>query len=176
MNFSNEDGRKPLEDSHPHLKEFLAFLPELQKESDRGVILISCSFIDELLRRTLTGYFIENTSVQTLLDGFNAPLGTFASRIAACHALGLISDREYEECEMFRRVRNRFAHEIHVSFEDQSLSDLGQTLTFAAQDYGSVVVDTKGRFVSAATALILNLVNRPHYVSIERRTSATWRY
>lgn len=166
----------PFGKTHPHLSEFVSFLPELNKESDRGVVLISCSFIDELLRRTLVGYLIQNEATSALLDGFNAPLGTFSSRIALCYALGLLSEAEYKECEIFRRIRNKFAHEIHISFDDQAISDMARNLAFAAQDYGDVVVGTKGRFATAATALILNLVNRPHYVSLERRKYAGWRY
>jgi hypothetical protein len=173
---SDPNKRQPLEETHPHLKEFLAFLPELNKESDRGVILVCCSFVDELLRRTLAAYFIENEGRNMLLDGFNAPLGTFSSRIAACYALGLISEVEYKECDIFRRVRNRFAHEIHIAFEDQTLSDLSKNLLLAAQDYGDVVVGTRGRFTTSGTALILHLVNRPHYVSLARCKCTDWRH
>jgi mannitol operon repressor len=56
----------------------LAFLPVLNKESERGAVLTACSFIDELLRRTLLAYLIEGKVSKTLIDGFNAPLGTFA--------------------------------------------------------------------------------------------------
>jgi hypothetical protein len=37
----------PLAVTHPHLAEFTAFLPELDKETDRGMVLIATSFIDE---------------------------------------------------------------------------------------------------------------------------------
>ena len=35
----------PFDVTHPHLKDFFAFLPELNKESDRGMALIATSFI-----------------------------------------------------------------------------------------------------------------------------------
>jgi mannitol operon repressor len=171
---SDPSKRPPLGESHPHLNEFVAFLPELNKESDRGAVLICCSFVDELLRRTLAAFFIENKGRDALLGGFNAPLGNFSSRIAACYALGLISEIEYNDCEIFRRVRNRFAHQIHTSFADQTMSDFSKNLNLAAQDYGDVVVSAAGRFRTAGTALILNLVNRPHYVSLKRRQFSEW--
>ena len=171
---SDPSERPPLEETHPHLTEFLAFLPEVSKESDRGVVLICCSFVDELLRRTLAAFFIESEGRRAMLEGFNATLGTFSSRIAACYTLGLISVAEYKECEIFRRVRNRFAHEIHISVEDQTLADLSKNLSFAAPDYGDVVVTVRGRFTSAGAALILSLVNRPHYVSVKRRQYSEW--
>src|SRR5580704_4285319 len=89
----------PLEVSHPHLGEFFDFLPELNKESDRGRVLISCSYLDELMRRILLAFVIDRDSSPRLFDGFNAPLGTFSTRTAAAYALGLITEREFNECE-----------------------------------------------------------------------------
>jgi hypothetical protein len=64
---SDPSERPPLEETHPHLTEFLAFLSEVSKESDRGVVLICCSFVDELLRRTLAAFFIENEGRRAML-------------------------------------------------------------------------------------------------------------
>lgn len=68
------DDLPPLNETPPHLREFLAFLPELNKESDRGAALIATSFLDELLRRTLLAFMIEGKASISLIEGFNAPL------------------------------------------------------------------------------------------------------
>jgi len=141
--------------------EFLGFLPELNKESDRGQVLISCSYLDELLRQTLLAFFIEDDNSNRLVEGFNAPLGTFSTRLSAAFALGLISEREFKECNTLRQIRNRFAHHVQASFDMQEIRDLCQNLTYAAQDYGTVTVDIRSRYSTAAIALILNLTNRP---------------
>lgn len=156
--------------------EFLEFLPELNKESDRGQALISCSYLDELLRQTLLAFFIEDDNSNRLVEGFNAPLGTFSTRLSAAFALGLISEREFKECNTLRRIRNRFAHHVQASFDMQEIRDLCQNLTYAAQDYGTVTVDIRSRYSTAAIALILNLTNRPHYVSKKRRAFQDWPY
>jgi mannitol operon repressor len=103
------------------------------------------------------------------VEGFNAPLETFSTRTAAAYALGLISQAEFKDCETLRRIRNRFAHDVHTSFDQQDIGDLCANLTMAAQSYGDVVVAARGQYTSATTALILNLTNRPHYVSQKRR-------
>ncbi len=36
----------PLLETHPHLKEFVAFLDHLKQESERGQVLISASMLD----------------------------------------------------------------------------------------------------------------------------------
>jgi len=159
-----------------HLAEFMAFLPKFNAESDRGMVLIATSFLDELLKRTLMAFQIEHRRSTQLVDGFAAPLGDMATRTAATFALGLISGQEADEADNLRRVRNRFAHDIHVSFDDEAIVTLCAKLTMAAGDYGDVVVGPRGRFGSSATALILNLTNRPHYVSLQRRSFTPWPY
>lgn len=47
-------------------------------------------------------------------------------------------------------------------------------LILAAQDYGNVTVDVWGPFTPAATALILNLTNRPLYGAREGLKSEAW--
>jgi mannitol operon repressor len=169
-----DDERLPLEVSHPHLREFFGFLPELNKESDRGRVLISCSYLDDLMRRILLAFVIDRDSSQRLVEGFNAPLGTFSTRTAAAYALGLITEREFKECDTLRRIRNRFAHDMRASFDAQDIGDLCRNLTMAAQDYDAVVVDMRGRYTTAAVALILGLTNRPVYVARKRRQPEDW--
>lgn len=165
----DERRRVPFDVSHPHLKEFTVFLPELNKETDRGMALIATSFIDELLKRILLAFFLEGETSKSLVEGFNAPLGTFSTRIAAAAALALISETECREANYLRKIRNLFAHNVHVSFRDKHVVDMCRNLGMAAKDYGNVVVDFRGQFSTSAVALILNLTNRPHYVSKHRR-------
>jgi mannitol operon repressor len=126
--------RRRLAVTHPHLADFSVFLPQLNKESDRGLVMIAMSFIDELMRRTLLAFLIESDTSTSLVEGFNAPLGTLATRSAAAFALGLISERELKEADTLRKIRNQFAHHVHVSFEDASIRDLARNLTWAAED------------------------------------------
>jgi DNA-binding MltR family transcriptional regulator len=174
--------RQPLEVTHPHLAEFSAFLPELNKESDRGLVMIAMSFIDELMRRTLLAFLLEGDTSSSLVEGFNAPLGSLATRCAAAFALGLISERELQEADTLRKIRNQFAHHVHISFENQSIRDLCKNLTMVAPDYSTtqnqstVTTDARGRFCTAAVAFILNLTNRPHSVSRQRRQFVQWPY
>jgi DNA-binding MltR family transcriptional regulator len=154
----------------PHLRRFAELLTELESESPRGAVLVSATLLDEQLAECLLSRFIDHPDAAKLVEGFNAPLGTFAARILAAFAAGCISDREYRDLEAIRRIRNDFAHKLSISFDDASIKDRCATLTFAAQDYADVRVSARGRFTTAATALILNLVNRPHYLAGARTT------
>ncbi len=167
---------RPFEETHPHLREFTAFLKELNKESERGAVLISAAMIDDLLERTILAFLMDHAEAKKLLDGFNAPLGTLAARALAAFSLVLLSETEYRDCERLRKVRNAFAHNVHMSFEDQSVKDICKNLELSAKDYGEVRVDARGQYTSAATALILNLTNRPHYAAQRRLKFRGWPY
>lgn len=169
------NARKPLSETHPHLNGFVDFLVDFNKETERGTALAAAAMLDELLGRIIQSFLIPNKGSKALLDGFNAPLGTFSARVASSFALGLLSEAEYRECELIRKVRNEFAHQIKVSFKTEKVVRLCAQLQFSAKSYGEVLVDTRGQFTSAAVALILNLTNRPHYVGQRRLQAANWK-
>jgi mannitol operon repressor len=168
--------KKTFEETHPHLKSFTKYLDELNKETERGAALISAAMLDDLLAQCLSAFLIEHQDIRSLLEGFNAPLGTLSARTVAAFAVGLISDEEYKECQTLRKIRNAFAHNVHVSFQDQNIRDLCSNLALSAKDYGEVHVDARGQFTSSAACLILNLTNRPHYVGRKRLTYHDWPY
>ena len=112
----------------PGLQGILAALQELNKETDRGVVLVATSFLDKLLMDTLAAFFIENASAKALLSGFNAPFGSFSTRIAGCLAMGLITDHVVQQCDSLRKVRKRFAHEVEMNFSTDSVKALCNNL------------------------------------------------
>lgn len=167
---------RPFEETHPHLREFNEFLWALNKESARGAVLISAAMIDDLLGRVILAFLLDHVETSRLLEGFNAPLGTFSARALAAFSLGLLSEQEFRECERLRKIRNVFAHDVHASFENQSVKDTCKNLELSAKDYGEVVVDARGQFTSAAVSIILNLTNRPHYAAQRRLKYSRWPY
>jgi mannitol operon repressor len=111
-----------------------------------------------------------------LVEGANAPLGTFSARIEACYALGLTSDDEHNDLTLIRRIRNEFAHNIETTFGTPSIVSRCSQLRLKAEDYGDVKVGSAGQFQTAAISVITNLINRPQYVSQERRVTKVWPY
>ena len=78
------------------LNDLSRFLRELQTESDRGLALVGASVVDDKLGSTLASLFlVDCKATPKLIDGANAPLGTFSSRVDACLALGLVDQFEY---------------------------------------------------------------------------------
>ena len=165
----------PLLETHPHLSGFMDFLDDFNKETERGTALAASAMLDDLLGRTIEAFLIPNKGSKALLDGFSAPLGTFSARIASSFALGLLSEVEYRECELIRKVRNEFAHQIKVSFKNEKVVSLCSQLQLAAKSYGDVHIDSRSQFTTSAVALILNLTNRPHYVGLRRLQAVSWK-
>ena len=174
--------KEPLEKAYPNLNDFLPFLDELNRESPRGMVLMAAGFLEEQLRKILLAFMMDEEPARQLVEGYSAPLGTFSARIGSCFALGLVSPDEHHDLTVIRRIRNDFAHRIVVSFDDPSIRDRCATLRSKAHDYARVrdkevfSVTPAGQFSTGAIGLILNLVNRPHYVELERRSHKRWPY
>jgi mannitol operon repressor len=101
-------------------------IEELQKESPRGMVLLGAAMIDDCLFKLLKGFMIDDSKeVDRLLEGgANSPLGSFSSRSLCAYCLGLISENEFHDVEIIRKIRNSFAHDLlRTSFDTQSIKD-----------------------------------------------------
>lgn len=78
---------------------------------DRGLVLSLSAFAEDALGDLVGEFMAPVEAAKQLLKGFNAPLGTFSSRIKASFALGLISQEQYRDLEHLRKIRNEFAHD-----------------------------------------------------------------
>lgn len=85
----------------------------LEKESDRGTILICASTIDCILEDLIKKYLNQNkdrkNEIEKLFEYPN-PLNSFASKIQMSYCLGLIEKNCFEDFERIRKIRNVLAH------------------------------------------------------------------
>jgi DNA-binding MltR family transcriptional regulator len=157
-------------------RDLLEIIPHLNEESDRGMVLVGASFFDNQLKIILQSFFRDMPSSSSLFDGPAGPLHSLSSRILACHALGLISDMEFEDLQIIRKLRNKFAHDIQVSFEDQSFCDLCLRLHHSAtgkmrdSSGKTIYFPTRSAVLGAIVVLAQRLKDRPRYAGKEQRT------
>ncbi len=157
------------------LEELSSFFTELQQETDRGLPLVSAALLDEKLLESLQSFFCAGKASERLLLEPNAPLGTFAARIDACFALGLIDEHEYQEISLIRRIRNLFAHSRHgLSFSDEKVTGLCASLASPLPPDGILKVSARYRFINATVSLIVRLYYRSKWVALERRSVKVW--
>ena len=158
--------------------DFKKFTDSLNKESDRAIPLISAAIIEEILHRTLKAFFCDVAASKKMLEGFNAPLGTFSSKLDACYALGLIDEYEFNEINLIRKVRNEFAHTAYdADFNIQKVKDLCMTLKSslpANTEEEAKVFSARSRFNNAAICLLVGLYYRPEYVIKDKRKIKSW--
>lgn len=89
----------------------------VKTQDDYAMVLSFATFAEDTLGRLLIAYLRDCTATTDLIDGFNAPLGTFSARIKASYSIGLVTKQQFDDLEILRRVRNKFAH----NWEEMSL-------------------------------------------------------
>ncbi|MBI4662375.1 MAG: transcriptional regulator [Verrucomicrobia bacterium] len=168
--------KNPFDDAEPEIRELARFSSEFNRESDRGAVLIAGSRLDEVLKAILLAFFRKTTTAEDLLEGFNAPLGTFSSRASACHALGLIEDNEFREITLIRKIRNEFGHKWKdISFDSQRIKDLTLRLPWLGPAEHKKGSTPRARFNFAVVILLTDLLWRERLVMREKIGARMWR-
>ena len=106
---------------------FDQLLEALNRESDRGVLLMCLGYIDErleVLMKTSFSCFPGREKVARGLLAFPGPLSTLSSRLNLAYCMGLIGDGERSAIEAMRKTRNEAAHGFApFSLSDRSTAD-----------------------------------------------------
>lgn len=98
---------------------------ELENTSDRGLVLVCGSIIDEVLSELLKGFLIKSDSIEKDLFKSNGALSTFDAKIKMSYYLGLMSKSEKLNITYLQRIRNKFAHQfVNISFENNDIINL----------------------------------------------------
>lgn len=96
----------------------------LRDESDRGVIVLLGSYVEEALELSLRDA-LGHASEHELDETFFGPqglVGTFSAKANLAHALGLISTPARELIDVLRHLRNLAAHvQQSITFETSSV-------------------------------------------------------
>ncbi|WP_308517491.1 DUF4145 domain-containing protein [Sphingomonas flavescens] len=96
-------------------------IARLKSESDRGVMILAATLIEDALRTVLerlTRY--SNSETREAIFGPDGPLGSFSRRIDFALATGLIIKERANGLHTIRFIRNAAAHaHIEVNFDTQ---------------------------------------------------------
>lgn len=157
-----------MEQEVPHLMDHLRYLEVLSDESDRGAVLVTASMLDDVLTKLLFERLVEGKSSQKLLDGFNAPLGTFSAKIAAAQATGVISEEWRRELDLLRAIRNDFAHSVTATLGDDSILSKCNELRLCLPEKATDADGARTRYWMSATAILMNSLNSLHEGTVVR--------
>jgi len=148
------NGRNPMTSQEQEPQGYVKFneLTEtLQDLDERALVLTLAAFAEDSLGELLSAFMIPSSASKDLLTGFNAPLGTFSSRIKACYAFGLISKGQFDDLQHLRVIRNKFSHTWRpISFADPAVAGHIKSIRFSrlqTQYPASLTQKVKSSFV-----------------------------
>lgn len=150
-----------------------SFVKEFKQETDRGAALVGAALIDHHLERLLRGHLLNEKIADKLLsNAANSALSTLSARTDMCYALGLITEVEYHECVLIRKVRNRFAHKLHgLTFQDSEIAGWCTSLqAMAYERWGS----PRQRYINSVITLCMVLWHRPSHAVHLRAQVRQW--
>lgn len=181
-----------LSTQNKHLEYLKEFDNEVENNSDRGIVLICGSIIDELLTDLLKSFLIEKENIDKNLFNTRQPLGEFDAKLKLSFYLGLITELDYSNIVYIQRIRNKFAHQvIGISFENNDIGNtcsvlkipknayIPEDIPYPEKETGKLpYVDlnpikqntlAKDRFIFTFRYLYKNLIHRTYLNEFERR-------
>jgi len=121
-----------------------ALFDAFSQESDRAAAIVAGAMLDDALLKLLKARLVvPDNEERSILDGVNAPLGTFSARIDGALQLGLVSTYLARDLHLIRKIRNAFAHEpLETTFDTQRIADLVSAVE-AGSDYNTRHPETR---------------------------------
>lgn len=102
----------------------------LEKKDERTIAILGGTFLEMALEHLLHAFLPENEKEVRELFDFNKPLGNFSNKISISFCLGLIDRMIKSDLNLVRKIRNKFAHDLFVSFEDPEIKSWTMGLKF----------------------------------------------
>jgi DNA-binding MltR family transcriptional regulator len=103
------------------------FFSSLKEESDRGLVLLTATFLDNILFDLFEYYLIlDNIDLKkSILESSLSPLNSFSNKIKMSYCLGLIDKKQFNNLKFIKEVRNIFAHSLDdVNFNNKKIIEL----------------------------------------------------
>jgi len=145
-------------------KKLGALFKCLSKETDRGIVIVVGTVIEERLARLLKEVLIHRRESD---DFISRNLCGLEARAKAAYCIGAISRREFEMIDFVRRIRNDFAHQFITDSFDGSLqakkAKVFDALTKFLPGYNlKTMQTTREAFETLAVHLITTIWEREH--------------
>lgn len=124
-------------ENNKYLKYKREFYMELEGQSDRGIVLISLSILDEMLADLIKGRLVDtNKNIIKEMFSTKGTFGQLDDKIKGAFVLGLISETDYNLLIILQKVRNKFAHQVlNINFEHDSVKGLCNNIVLPPNSY-----------------------------------------
>ncbi len=107
-----------------HEDALLAFhelFNERGTRDERAIAIIGATFLDRILEHILINFMVDDEKETRKLIGIDRAMGTFSSRVTATYCLGLSCKTVRDDLRTVGKIRNRFAHELQASFDQEPI-------------------------------------------------------
>lgn len=130
--------------------DWTAFFEELKDETDRGCAILAVAWIDHILERKLGALFSGgNSDARRKLFDANGPFSPFSAKVTAAFCLGWLDADLRHDLDVIRKIRNRFAHQIHgLTLDDPDMAILVDSFRLPHRefsDWGPAPLRGEGR-------------------------------
>jgi len=88
---------------------------------DRAIVIIGSAFLETILEHILIEFFPEDEKEVENLLNYNGPLGTYGNKVRMIFCLGLVNKIVIDDLKIIGKIRNKFAHDMYVSFKDDDV-------------------------------------------------------
>lgn len=88
---------------------------------DRAIVIIGSTFLETILEHILIEFLPEGEKEVDVLLSYDKPLGTYSNKVRMLYCLGLIEKKVMNDLKLIGKIRNRFAHNLSVSFTDHDI-------------------------------------------------------
>lgn len=105
------------------LISFHTIFNEQGEADERAVAIVGGAFLDNLLERVLSNFMVDDPRESQRLLGVERPLGTYGARVAAAYSFGLICKTVRDDLRIIGKIRNKFAHQLDTSFDQEPIRD-----------------------------------------------------
>ena len=100
-----EQTREYVDKRESIINDLAKALPKFLGDSDRSVVLVGVTRLENELEKYLTSFMIESpTGIEDLFG--SGPLSTFSSKISVARRLGLINNELQDAIDAMRKIRN----------------------------------------------------------------------
>lgn len=138
-------------------KDTIDFVEDIQREPDRGVPIVTCAFIEDILGKMLEAYFVKEKEISNKLLNYPGPISTLSARADIAFCIGLLPKSTYEDVTIMKKIRNRFSHTRNpVDFNSKEIVSLCNKLFFAELCLRHLdhKANTRSRFLAAAISVV----------------------
>lgn len=94
----------------------------------RELVIVGAASLDLALAELLSKRVIDNPQEYEEFLGLNedgrAPAGSFGARIQMALLLGILTEGDAAALRIIKKIRNRFAHRVRISFSDAPIKTL----------------------------------------------------